>query len=137
MYKILIVEDDHVIARTLKKTLCKWNYEVEFALDFKEVITHFIKYDPHLVLMDISLPFFNGYYWCGEIRKLSKIPIIFISSASDDMNMVMAINMGGDDFIAKPFNFDVVMAKILYDVRDAISRILRLHTLFLLAFRQW
>jgi two-component system, OmpR family, response regulator protein BraR/BceR len=112
MYKILIVEDDFVIAKTMKKHLTSWGYDVECAEDFKNVLAQFVSFDPQLVLLDISLPFFNGYHWCTEIRKVSKVPIIFISSASDNMNIVMAINMGGDDFIAKPFDLTVLTSKV-------------------------
>ena len=112
MYKILIVEDDFVIAKTMKKHLTSWGYDVECAEDFKSVLAQFVSFDPQLVLLDISLPFFNGYHWCTEIRKVSKVPIIFISSASDNMNIVMAINMGGDDFIAKPFDLTVLTSKV-------------------------
>lgn len=112
MQKILIVEDDMVIASVLKKHLQKWNYEVETVSDFKNVIESFLEFEPHMVLMDISLPFFNGYHWCTEIRKRSQVPVIFLSAASDNMNIVMAISMGGDDFIAKPFDLAVVTAKI-------------------------
>ena len=112
MYKILIVEDDFVIAKTMKKHLTSWGYDVECAEDFKNVLAQFVSFDPQLVLLDISLPFFNGYHWCTEIRKVSKVPIIFISSASDNMNIIMAINMGGDDFIAKPFDLTVLTSKV-------------------------
>jgi two-component system, OmpR family, response regulator protein BraR/BceR len=112
MYKILIVEDDFVITKTMKKHLTSWGYEVECAEDFKHVLAQFVSFDPQLVLLDISLPFFNGYHWCTEIRKVSKVPIIFVSSASDNMNIVMAINMGGDDFIAKPFDLTVLTSKV-------------------------
>ena len=112
MYKIFIVEDDLTIAETIKHHLEVWNHEVKIAEDFQHVMSDFAAFDPHLVLMDISLPFFNGYYWCTEIRKLSKVPVIFISSASDNMNIVMAMNMGGDDFMAKPFDPGVLVAKI-------------------------
>ena len=112
MQKILIVEDDMVIANVLKQHLQKWNYEVKTVSDFKNVMECFVEFDPHMVLMDISLPFFNGYHWCTEIRKRSQIPVIFLSAASDTMNIVMAISMGGDDFIAKPFDLTVVTAKI-------------------------
>ena len=112
MYKILIVEDDNVIAETLKKQLELWGYEVLTTQDFKNVKNSFVKYDPQLVLMDISLPFFNGFHWCNEIRKTSKVPIIFLSSASDNMSIVIAMNMGGDDFISKPFDLNVLMAKV-------------------------
>ncbi len=112
MYRILIVEDDAVIASVIEEQLKKWGYEARRAEDFSNVMSEFGSFSPHLVLMDITLPFFNGYHWCSEIRKISKLPIIFLSSASDHMNIVMAINMGGDDFIAKPFDIDVLVAKI-------------------------
>lgn len=112
MYKILIVEDDGIIATEVGKHLNRWGYDVCRAQDFHQIIETFRQYEPQLVLMDISLPFYNGYYWCTEIRKISKVPIIFISSVSDNMNIVMAVNMGGDDFIAKPFDLDVLGAKI-------------------------
>lgn len=94
MYKILIVEDDMVIAKTLANHLAKWNYDVRYVTDFKNVDEEFIEFEPQLVLLDIMLPFYNGYHWCTEIRKVSKVPVIFISSMSDNMNIVMAINMG-------------------------------------------
>jgi DNA-binding response OmpR family regulator len=112
MYKIFIVEDDEVISKTLKSSLEVWDCQASCAKDFKNIMGEFVAYEPHLVLMDISLPFFNGYYWCQEIRRVSKVPVIFISSASDNMNIVMAINMGADDFIAKPFDLNVLTAKV-------------------------
>ncbi|MEW8995752.1 response regulator transcription factor [Clostridium sp.] len=112
MYKILIVEDDLVIAKTVKNHIKSWGFEAECVNDFKDVLAAFVSYSPQLVLLDITLPFFNGYHWCSEIRKVSKVPIIFISSASDSMNIVMAMNMGGDDFIAKPFDLNVLTAKV-------------------------
>lgn len=112
MYKIFIVEDDEVIGKSVKKHLEKWDYEVHCVKDFSNVMTEFAKFEPHLVLMDIKLPFYNGYHWCTIIRSISKIPIIFLSSASDNMNIVMAVNMGGDDFIPKPFDLDVLTVKI-------------------------
>lgn len=112
MYKILIVEDDRVIAREISKQIQNWGYETKVIEDFTQMMTEFVSFSPQLVLMDISLPFFNGYYWCTEIRKVSKVPIIFLSSAADNMNIVMAINMGADDFIAKPFDPNVLTAKI-------------------------
>lgn len=112
VYKILIVEDDMTIAKTLANHLEKWNYDVHYITDFKDIMEEFLTFEPHLVLMDIMLPFYNGYHWCTEIRKVSKVPIIFISSMSDNMNIVMAINMGGDEFIEKPFDLNVVTAKI-------------------------
>lgn len=112
MYKILIVEDDISMAKAMKKHLESWGNSVEYVRDFQKVIQEFTSCDPHLVLVDIMLPFFNGYHWCSEIRKISNVPVIFISSASDNMNIVMAMNMGGDDFIAKPFDLNVLTAKI-------------------------
>ena len=117
MSRILIVEDDLVIAEMIQKGLLQWGFDTCIADDFQNVLATFLKYDPHLLLMDISLPFYNGYYWCTEIRKVSKVPILFISSASDNMNIVMAMNMGGDDFIAKPFDLNVLMAKIQATLR--------------------
>lgn len=112
MYKIFIIEDDLTISSELKKQLANWGFQTECADDFRSIIAEFSAFSPHLVLLDITLPFYNGYYWCGEIRKISKVPVVFISSASDNMNIVMAMNMGGDDFIAKPFDFNVLTAKI-------------------------
>ena len=104
MYKILIIEDDLTIARVLDERLQSWGYSVHAVSDFSRVMEDFLAFDPQLVLLDISLPYYNGYHWCQEIRKLSKVPIIFISSAGDNMNLIMAINMGGDDFIPKPLS---------------------------------
>ncbi len=112
MYRILLVEDDEIIADSLKRHLERWDYEVICVNDFANIMTEYANAAPQLVLMDIKLPFYNGYHWCSEIRKVSKVPIIFLSSASDNMNIVMAVNMGGDDFIAKPFDLDVLTAKI-------------------------
>ena len=112
MYKIYMVEDDPIIAKTVKNHLESWDYEVTLVSDFSNVAAEAKACNPHLILMDIKLPACNGYYWCQEIRKDSKVPIIFLSSASDNMNIVMAVNMGGDDFIAKPFDLDVLTAKI-------------------------
>lgn len=112
MYRILIVEDDEGIAEGVEHQICGWGFEARCAADFRDVIGEFLAFDPQLVLMDIGLPFFNGYHWCTEIRKLSSVPIVFFSSASDNMNIVMAMNMGGDDFITKPFDSNVLIAKI-------------------------
>ena len=112
MYKILIVEDDETIARLLREHLEKWGYQARCAEDFKQVAKEFKEYAPHLVLMDIGLPFYNGFYWCTEIRKTSNVPILFLSSMSDNMNIVMAIQMGGDDFVTKPFDLNVLTVKI-------------------------
>ena len=111
-YRIFIIEDDYGIAEAIRKQAEMWSLDTKCVHDFRNILAEFSEYDPHLVLMDITLPFFNGYHWCSEIRKVSKVPIIFISSASDNMNIVMAMNMGGDDFIAKPFDQSVLIAKI-------------------------
>ena len=112
MYRLLIVEDDKGIADGISEQAGMWGLQVYCIENFRDVVAEFAAFDPHIVLMDIGLPFFNGYYWCSEIRRVSKVPIIFISSASDNMNMVMAMNMGADDFIAKPFDQSVLMAKL-------------------------
>ena len=121
MYKIMIVEDDITIAKTLKDHLSKWNYNVIYLTDFKNIKDQFNEFDPHIILLDVMLPFFNGFYWCSEIRKISKVPVMFISSAGDNMNIVMAMNMGGDDFIVKPFDLNVLTAKIGAMLRRAYS----------------
>lgn len=112
MYRILIVEDDRGIAEAIKAQAEMWNLEAVCAENFRDVLGDFARVQPHLVLLDITLPFYNGYHWCSEIRRISKVPIIFISSASDNMNIVMAMSMGADDFIAKPFDGGVCIAKI-------------------------
>lgn len=112
MYKIFIVEDDVGIASAVARQAEAWGLEAKCVQDFQNVLTEFLAYQPHLVLLDIGLPFFNGYYWCEKIRAVSSVPILFLSSASDNMNIVMAMNMGADDFIAKPFDQNVLAAKI-------------------------
>lgn len=112
MYKVLIVEDDITIANIIKEHLASWGMITRCVTDFQKVLSDFAEFSPHLVLLDISLPFYNGYHWCSKIREVSQVPIIFISSASDNMNIVIAINMGGDDFIAKPFDLTVLVAKV-------------------------
>ena len=121
MYKILIVDDDRVIADTVKEQLIKWGYEARIVDDFNNVLKIFAEYGPHLVLMDIGLPFFNAYHGCAQIRNISKVPVIFMSSMSDNMNIVMAINMGGDDFVIKPFDMNVLIAKVQAMLRRTYS----------------
>ncbi len=121
MHKIMIIEDDETISSLLKQNLEKWNYEVFIVEDFENVMNDFHQWNPHLVLLDISLPYFNGYHWCQEIRKLSQIPVIFISSTSENMNIVMAMNMGGDDFVNKPFDMQVLIAKVQAILRRTYS----------------
>lgn len=111
-YRILIIEDDAGISQAIEAQLKTWGLQAKCVENFRNVMTEFSEYLPHLVLMDITLPFFNGHHWCSEIRKISQVPVIFISSASDKMNIVMAMNMGGDDFIAKPFDLEILLAKV-------------------------
>ena len=111
-YRILIVEDDRGIAEAIAAHMAQWGLRAEAVTDFRAMMADFARVQPHLVLMDISLPFMSGYHWCAEIRKVSPVPVIFISSASDNMNIIMAMNMGGDDFIAKPFDSGVLIAKV-------------------------
>ena len=112
MHRIFIVGDDAAIAAALQKHLTTWGFDVRCAEDFRNVLAECTAFDPQLVLLDITLPFYNGYHWCQELRRVSNVPVVFISSASDNMNIVMAMNMGGDDFIAKPFDLNVLLAKI-------------------------
>ncbi len=112
MYKILIVEDDRALAEVMQKQIESWGHGVRCVRDFRDVLGEFLDYDPHLVLLDIGLPFFNGYHWCSEIRRVSSVPVVFISSASDNMNIVMAMTMGGDDFLPKPVDLQVMTAKL-------------------------
>lgn len=112
MYRLLIIEDDKGIAEAIKTQAEMWGMQTYMITNFRNVMAQFAEVEPHIVLLDIVLPFFNGYHWCSEIRKVSKVPIIFISSASDNMNMIMAMNMGADDFIAKPFDQSLLMAKL-------------------------
>lgn len=126
MYRILIVEDDRGIAQAVAEQAKLWDLETCCVEDFRDVMGAFAAFDPHLVLLDISLPAFDGYHWCSRIRQVSKVPVIFISSAADSMNIVMAMNLGADDFIAKPFDQNVLMAKVLsllrrtYDFGQAV-----------------
>ena len=121
MYKALVVEDDRKIAGSVIALLGSWGIEARGVEDFGNVLGEFAAFSPHIVLLDVSLPFFNGYHWCGEIRKVSQVPIMFISSASDNLNIIMAMNMGADDFIAKPFDGDLLVAKIQALLRRAYA----------------
>ena len=119
MMKIFLVEDDEVIAAAIRRHLTGWGYQVRCAEDFQRVMEEFAAFQPHLVLLDISLPFFNGYHWCEEIRGASRVPILFLSSAADNMNIVLAVSMGADDFVPKPFDLEVLTAKIQALLRRA------------------
>ena len=121
MYRILVVEDDRGIASAVCRQMESWGLQARAVEDFRDVLGEFSRYDPHLILMDIVQPFYNGYHWCSQIRKVSKVPVIFLSSASDNMNIVMAMNMGGDDFITKPYDLNVVTAKIQAVLRRTYS----------------
>ena len=111
--KVFIVEDERSIAQSICQILSQWNLQSKIIENFDKVCDEFLSYHPDIVLMDISLPYFDGYYWCNKIRQLSNVPIIFISSISDNINIVMAMNMGADDFIVKPFDNSILVAKIL------------------------
>ena len=119
MYRIFLVEDDEVIAGAVARYLEGWGYTVRCAREFDRVLQEFTDFDPQLVLLDISLPFFNGYHWCQEIRKVSKVPILFLTSAGDSVNTVMAMQLGGDDLLSKPFDLQVLSAKVQAMLRRA------------------
>lgn len=121
MYRIMVVEDDDVIASVLQRALAKWGYEVHQTQAFSCVMEEFLAFEPHLVMMDISLPFFDGYHWCAQIRKVSRVPVVFLSAAGENLNIVMALSMGADDFITKPFDLSVAMAKVEALLRRAYS----------------
>ena len=112
MQKIFLVEDDKTISQLVAKNLTNWGYQVQEVKDFQTILKQIDDFQPHLIILDISLPFFNGYYWCQEIRKTSRVPIMFLSSHDQPMEIVMAINMGADDFVTKPFEMTVLLAKI-------------------------
>lgn len=129
MNKVFIVEDDAIIARTVADHLATWQMQTECVKDFEKVSEEAEAFQPDLILMDIKLPFYNGFYWCAQIRKTSRVPIVFLSSADDNMNIVMAMNMGGDDFISKPFDLQVLTAKLQAVLRRSYGAELTSHTL--------
>ncbi len=112
MFKVMIVEDDPKMREIIFENTIKWGYNGYAVNEFDAVLSSFLNFEPHLVLMDINLPSFDGFYWCNRIREVSRVPIIFISSRDSNMDIIMAMNMGGDDFIQKPFSLEVLMAKI-------------------------
>ena len=126
-YKVLIIEDDLNAAQSISNFLSAWGFQCEYLKDFGQVTDQFISFRPEIVLLDITLPHYNGYHWCEEIRKISKVPIIFISSINDNLNMILAMNMGGDDFVVKPFDLNFLLAKInsllrrTYDFQGAMN----------------
>ncbi len=119
MYRVMIVEDDVGIAGAIREQLEMYSMQAHCVTNFRNVLSDFAAFQPHLILLDIKLPYFHGYILCGDISKVSMVPIIFISSASDSMNIVTAMNMGADDFIAKPFDQHVLMAKVQALLRRA------------------
>ena len=121
MYRIFIVEDDVKLAGIIGKNLQKYNYAYHICEDFSSVLEEMNRYDPHLVLLDINLPMYDGFYWCSQIRNVSNIPIIFISSRDSKMDQIMALNMGGDDFIQKPFSMEILLSKINSLLRRSYS----------------
>ena len=129
MNKVYIVEDEPIIARELSSYLITWQMQSKIVGDFQKIVEEIEEYKPDIILMDIKLPYYNGFYWCAEIRKTMQIPIIFISSADDNMNIVMAINMGADDFVSKPFDLQVLTAKIQAVLRRSYGTALTSHTL--------
>lgn len=129
MYTILIVEDDAAIAGVMREHLERWGFSVVLAEDFQHVLDTFRRVKPHLTILDISLPFFNGYYWCMEIRKESQVPVLFLSSHAENADVVMAVNMGGDDYVIKPFAMEVLVAKINAMMRRAYSYFTEAQTL--------
>ena len=120
-YKIYIVEDDVSISILLKEYISKYGFDVKVANDFEDIINEFNKFTPDLVLLDVNLPKYDGFYWCRKIRQNSKVPIIFISARDSGMDQVMALESGGDDYITKPFYYEVVMAKIKSQIRRAFG----------------
>lgn len=129
MKKVYIVEDDETIAKQVAKHLETWQMKPFIAEDFNNILGEFERIKPDIVLMDLKLPFYNGFYWCSEIRKVSQVPIVFLSSADDNMNIVMAMNMGADDFIAKPFDLQVLTAKLQAILRRSYGESVSVHSI--------
>ncbi|MFD3158309.1 response regulator transcription factor [Haloimpatiens sp. FM7330] len=121
MYKILIVEDDKSLCCKIGERISKWGFDIASIKNFENILEEFANYNPHLVIMDINLPCFDGFHWCKQIRNMSKVPIIFLSSRDSNMDIIMAVNMGGDDFVTKPFSMDVLLAKIQAVLRRTYS----------------
>jgi len=121
MYKILVIEDEEKIRDIIKESLSKWGFEAYSVNNFNNVFEEFVQINPQLVLMDVNLPAFDGFYWCNKLRNISKVPVIFLSSRSTNMDVIMAVNMGGDDYITKPFSMDILMAKINAILRRTYS----------------
>lgn len=122
-WKIFLVEDDKVIAEEIERHLNFWNYEIKIAEDFQNIFDDFKNFHPDLVLMDVTLPFYNGYHWCKIIRKNSKVPILFISAADENLNLIMAMDLGADDYLTKPFELELLQIKIRALLRRAYEYI--------------
>ncbi|MDU2503173.1 MAG: response regulator transcription factor [Peptoniphilus harei] len=122
-WKIFLVEDDKVIAEEIERHLNFWNYEIKIAEDFQNIFDDFKSFHPDLVLMDVTLPFYNGYHWCKIIRKNSKVPILFISAADENLNLIMAMDLGADDYLTKPFELELLQIKIRALLRRAYEYI--------------
>lgn len=129
MNKVYIVEDDPVIAKTVANHLKGWQMECQCTMNFENIIEEMKAFEPDIILMDIKLPYYNGFYWCAEIRKISNVPIVFVSSADDNMNIVMAMNMGADDFISKPFDLQVLTVKLQAVLRRSYGQVVERHVL--------
>ena len=129
MYRILLVEDDAALADAITQVLTAWGHEVQKVRDFRHVTEEFAEWKPQIVLMDLMLPFFNGHHWTQELRRITSVPIVYLSSASDNLNIVMAMNMGGDDFIAKPFDLQVLTAKLQAVLRRSYGSELASHSI--------
>jgi len=133
----MVVEDDKTIKNIILENIVRWGFTPIDIDDYGEVFNTFVKEEPHLVLLDINLPSYDGFYWCNKIRTVSKVPIVFISSRNSNMDIVMAMNMGGDDFVQKPFSMEVLMAKInallrrTYDYTNVESSIVEHRTVVL------
>lgn len=121
MYKILIVEDDSRISCIVQEKLSKWGYKTSLVTDFSDLLPEYTSFDPQLILMDINLPFYDGFFWCAKIRQISNVPIIFISSRDSEGDKIRAITQGGDDYIEKPFSIDLLIAKVQATLRRAYS----------------
>src|SRR5699024_11860664 len=116
-----LIDDDKALCKNIKEGISKWGFEPVSIENFKNILEEFAEYNPHLIVMDINLPYFDGFYWCKKIRKISKVPIIFLSSRNSNMDIIMAVNMGGDDYVTKPFSMDILLAKIQALLRRAYS----------------
>ena len=121
MYKLMIVEDDKALCTNINEILLKWGFEMAAVNNFENIVAEFVINKPNLIIMDVNLPYFDGFYWCTKLREISEVPIIFVSSRDTNMDIIMAMNTGGDDYITKPFSMDILIAKINALLRRAYS----------------